>query len=188
MRVVFLAGLVLGMAGTAMAEPVKAREARAAVFPATPSEAEMRPHRKLPADQAAILAQVAETQAHYGAIAFSPDDGLMSDATVAAIDYHSTEAAATAAVAGCDAKRKGRATCEVVALIRPKGWSPRAVQMSVSASEALRKSYGGSGKRAMAIAGSTGAFGLGKGAAAEVQALADCAKGGATDCRIVVAD
>lgn len=180
--------LALGAAGAAAAQPVDGRAARDALFaPKGSSVAIVR--GVLPEDQAALLAGVAEGQAYYGAIAVSPDEGLMSEATVAAVNHHSIEAAAAAAARDCNARKKGRADCVVAALIRPRGYEEgRALQLSALATEAFRSDYGRSGARALAASPATGAFGLGKGAGAAEAALADCAKAGATDCAVVVAD
>ena len=64
----------------------------------------------------------------YGAIAFAPDRGLMSEATAAAQNYHSTEAADAAALAECRAK-SGGAACVVAARLVPEGYAPRGTQM-----------------------------------------------------------
>jgi hypothetical protein len=189
MRVTMAMILCLGLAAPALAEPLKAADARKALPRDKGVAVEMIAHPKLPPDQAKVLAMVAQGQAHYGAVAFSPDDGLMSEATVAAVDFHSTEAAAKAAAADCDGKRKGRAPCAVVALIRPAGWTQQPLQMSASAAEAFRKDYGRSGQRAMALSVGSGKFGLGKGDAAQILALSACNAGNAAaDCALVVAD
>lgn len=183
-------GLVLGMAAATAgaAQPVDGRSARDALFsPRGSSVAIVR--GVLPEDQAELLAGVAAGQAYYGAIAVSPDEGLMVEATVAAVNHHSVEAAATAAVRDCNARKKGRADCVVAALIRPRGWEEgRALALSAMATEAFRSDYGRSGARALAVSPSTGAFGLGKGEGAAEAALAACAEGGATDCAVAVAD
>ena len=189
MRVQGLAvGLVMIAAG-AMAEPIGSAEARKAVYPARTALAiVMRNHPKLPADQAALLSQVASGQPYYGAIAFSPDEGIMVEATVAAVNHHSVEAAEAAALRDCDARRKADEPCAVAVVLRPDGWEARRFQVSQAATEALRKEYGRSGPRAMAVSSATGAFGIGAGAGAAETAIIACAKAGATDCAVVVAD
>ena len=112
----------------------------------------------------------------------------MVEATVAAVNHHSVEAAEAAALRDCDAKRKGAEPCAVAVVLRPDGWDVRPFQLSQAATEALRKDYGRSGPRAMAVSATTGAFGLGAGEAAAEVAIAACAKAGATDCAVVVAD
>ncbi len=189
MRVLVLATGVLGMAGAAMAEPLASAEARKALWPAKTALAiVMRPHPKLPEDQGKLLAAVASGQPYYGAIAFSPDEGILVEATVAAVNHHSVGAAEAAALADCDAKRKGDTPCAVAVVLRPDGWEARPFEVSQSATEALRKEYGRSGPRAMAVSAATGAYGLGAGEGAAEVAVIACAAAGATDCAVVVAD
>ncbi|QYK43281.1 MAG: DUF4189 domain-containing protein [Paracoccaceae bacterium] len=187
MRKVAVLAMMLA-AGPAVAEPLGGDAARKALIPDKGVSVEIIRHKALPDAQAQVLATVAKGQAHYGAVAFSPDDGLMSEATVAAVDYHSTEAAAAAAAADCDARRKGRAKCVIVALIRPAAWEPRPVQMSAAAAAAFRKDYGRSGPRALALSAATGQFALAQGAEAQARALAECNVKGKGDCSVVVAD
>ena len=189
MRVLGMVAGLIGLATGALAEPIGSAEARKAVYPARTALAiVLRPHPKLPADQATLLAQVASGQPYYGAIAFSPDEGIMVEATVAAVNHHTVEAAEAAAMRDCDAKRKGAEPCAVAVVLRPDGWEALPFQLSQAATEALRKDYGRSGRRAMAVSATTGAFGLGAGEAAAEVAIAACAKAGATDCAVVVAD
>ena len=189
MRVQGLA-VCLGMLATgALAEPMGSAEARKAVWPAKTALAiVLRPHPKLPEDQAGLLATVASGQPYYGAIAFSPDEGIMVEATVAAVNHHSVEAAEAAALRDCNAKRTGKEPCAVAVVLRPDGWAARTFQVSQAATEALRKDYGRTGPRAMAVSPSTGAFGLGAGEGAAETAVIACAKAGATDCAVAVAD
>jgi hypothetical protein len=151
---------------------------------------EILPDAPLPQDQAAILATVGAAQPFYGAIAISPDEGLMVEATVAAANHHTTEAASTAALAGCEAKRKGAAPCAIVALIRPEGWEPRPFQLSSGATTGFVDEYlKASGARAFAASPATGLWGVGTGDAAAADAVAACAaKGTAGDCAVVVQD
>lgn len=177
------------MASGALAQPISGAEARKALWPAKAGLAiVLRPHAKLPQDQAQLLATVAGGQPYYGAIAFSPDEGIMVEATVAAVNHHTVEAAEAAALRDCNARKKGAAPCAVAVVLRPDGWQARPFQVSQAASEALRKDYGRSGARAMAVSAQTGAFGLGAGEGAAEAALAACAKGGAGDCTVVVQD
>jgi hypothetical protein len=182
------AGLAL-LATGAVAEPMAAAQARKALYSAkTPLAVVMRKHPKLTPDQENILTQIVPGQPYYGAIAFSPDEGLAVEATVAAVNHHSVEAAEAAALAGCEAKRLGEEPCAVVVVLRPDGWEARPLQLSQAATEALRKDYGRSGPRAMAVSASTGAYGIGAGEGAAEAAVTACAKAGATDCAVVVAD
>jgi hypothetical protein len=115
----------------------------------------------------------------------------MVEATVAAANHHSTAAAERAALAGCDAKRKGAKPCVIVALIRPQGWAERPFQLSSGATTGFADSFLKIRRdRAFAVSPSTGLWGVGKGRNAGDKAVADCAaKGkGVTDCAVVVAD
>lgn len=78
----------------------------------------------------------------------------------------------------------------IVAEINPKGYKAQDLQLSAGATDAFRSDYRkGRGDKAMATAASTGDFGIGKGDAAAVEALANCAKkNDATDCEITIAN
>jgi hypothetical protein len=189
MRMQGLAACLMVMATAAAGEPIAGADARKAVWPAKAGlTIVMRNHPKLPEDQAKLLSTVASGQPYYGAIAFSPDEGIMVEATVAAVNHHSVEAAEAAALRDCDAKRKGKEGCAIAVVLRPEGWEARPFQLSQAASEALRKEYGRSGPRAMAVSAATGSFGLGAGEGAAETAVIACAAAGATDCAVVVAD
>ncbi len=180
--VLLLAGL---MALPAMAEPLTEKAARKVLFAPKGAAVEMMAGSGLSEQDQAVLALVAAQQPYYGAIAISPDEGMMSEATVAAANYHDTAAAEAAALAECDAKKTGGAACVIAALIRPEGYEARPLQLSVDATTALRGDYPGKGG-ALAISGLTGAWGIGQGADAALSACA--AKTGATDCIVVVQD
>jgi len=175
--------LILLSAVAASAEPLTGRAAKKLMFPAKGALVEMRPEAGLSAQDQTVLATVAAQQPYYGAIAISPGEGLMSEATVAAANYHDTAAAGTAALADCNARKKAAPACVIAALIRPEGYEARALQLSLDATAALRKDYGGKGS-ALAISAATGAWGLGQGAEAAVAACA--AKAAATDCTVVI--
>ena len=152
---------------------------------------EVLPQPFLSQEQVAILAQVGAAQPYYGAIAVSPDEGLMVEATVAAANHHSTDAAQTAALAGCDAKRKGAAPCMIVALIRPENWTAQPFQLSAGATAGFLDDYMKIRRdKAFAVSPQTGLWGIGKGRDAAAKAVADCAAKGqnVTDCAVVVAD
>lgn len=142
-------------------------------------------------EQQAILAQVGAAQPYYGAIAVSPDEGLMVEATVAAANHHSTEAATRAALASCDAKRKGAKPCVIAALIRPQGWQPRPFQLSSGATRDFLEDYAKVRRdKAFAVSPVSGLWGIGKGRGAADKAVAACAaKGrGVSDCAVVLID
>ena len=68
----------------ALAEPLTGKEAKKLVFAPIVAEVEVMAEAGLPADQAEVLKTVGVSQPYYGAIAIAPDEGLMSEATVAA--------------------------------------------------------------------------------------------------------
>jgi hypothetical protein len=122
-----IAGAVLGvlaMAAAGQAEPLGGKAAKRALVQAKAVAVEVLPLAFLSATDRAILEQVGQMQPWYTAIAMSPDEGLAVEATVAAANFHDTQAASVVALAECEAKRKGATPCAVVALVRPKGWAP----------------------------------------------------------------
>lgn len=172
----------------AMAEGVTGKEARKALFPPVTAEVEILPAAGLPEAEAAALVLVGQGQPYYGAIAISPDEGLMSEATVAAANYHDTDAAQTAALADCNARKKGKADCIIAALIRPKGWSDKGFALSSDATADF-KGYAGKGG-ALAVSRVTGSWGMAEGDGAAEAAVAACQARNpkAEDCTTVVQD
>ena len=175
--------VVLVLAGLAGAEVLNGKTAKAALFAPVKAEVEILADAGLPDDQAKALEMVGGQQPYYGAIAISPDEGLMSEATVAAANYHDTEAASKVALAECNAKKTGKAPCVVAALIRPKGWEARDLQLSSDATAGFKADYKDG---ALAVSNSTGAWGVG---ADDAAALAACAalKDQTKDCVVVIA-
>ena len=175
--------------GLASAEVLNGKAAKKALYSGAKLEVQVQRQPFLTEDQAKILGSVASQQPYYGAIAVSPDEGLMSEATIAAADYHTVEAATVAALAECDAARKGAAPCVIVATVRPKGWEPRAIQLSSDATAAFRKDYGGAGE-ALAVSASTGTWAMAKGNNAAESAVAACMAKlkNVKDCSVIIAD
>ncbi|MCJ8140224.1 5-aminolevulic acid synthase [Falsirhodobacter halotolerans] len=157
-------------------------DVRGMLYPRAGIDVEILPKDYLPADQAALLRTVGVQQPYYGAIAISPAEGIMTEATVAAANYHTTDAAATAALRDCNAKRKAERACEVVGYIRPAGWQQQPVQLSQAATAAFLNDFRGEGPKAFAISPSTGEWGLAKGAGAADAAIAECGAG----CRVIL--
>lgn len=183
---------VLALVGTSgVAEPITGKEARAALFRPGPVEIEVLELPFLTDQDRVILGQIALEQRYYGAVAFGPDDGLLSDSLMGAFNYHDVATARTAALAGCEAQRTGATPCTVVAEVRPRGWEAgRAVSLSGDATDAFRSGYRRAGSpKAMAISPSTGQFAvsLEPGAAEAARAACDLAAQ-ANDCRVVLAD
>jgi hypothetical protein len=178
---VTVAAVVAGMGAVmAGAAPIDGKAAKALLFAPVKAEVAVSPTVDLPKDQATALEMVGAQQLYYGAIAISPDEGLMSEATVAAANYHDTDAASAVALAECNAKKTGKSDCVVAALIRPEGWEARDLQLSSDATAAVKGLKGGT----LAISAETGAWGVG---ADEASAVADCmAKNDKTKACIVV--
>lgn len=168
------------------AQPISGKDAKKSLFAPVAAEVEILPEAGLPADMATALVMVGEGQPYYGAVAIAPEEGLMSEATVAAANFHDTAAASAAALAECNAKKKSAADCVVAAYIRPKGWAEPGFALSSDATAAFGAYDMATGALAVSVA--TGAFGLGAGEAASEAALAACAamNDKATDCAILV--
>ncbi len=165
----------------AMAQTVASGEAASMIYPPKSSEVELLPSDALKKKEGKVVGMVAADQPYYAAIAISPDEGLMSEATVAAANYHDTDSASAAALAECNAKKTGAAECVIVALVRPEGWQAQPVQLSSDASADFAQAGGG----AVAISAATGSWGVG---ADEAAALAACGarNANATDCAVVI--
>lgn len=138
--------------------------------------------------------QAASFTAHipyYGAVAVSPDEGLVEHAIVSVGNYHSFASAAEAALGICNRQRtRGTTPCVVVAEIRPRGWQARALQLSAGATAIFRRDYRRArGARAFAVSPASGGYGIGTGPSAAAGAIAACnAAGGVTDCRVAIRD
>ncbi len=186
--------LLAGVAGTAGAEPVNGKAAKAMLPTGKGAQVEIVPQSFLADNELDIIGLVAKDQPAYAAIALSPDDGLQSEATVAGANFHDTDAAAAFALAGCDGLRKGATPCVVVALIRPKGWKLQPVQLGATATEAFRSEYlKAKAPKAIATSTSSGLWGYAAGDGAAEAAVADCTAKAAeavpvTDCTVVIAD
>ncbi|WP_241250576.1 DUF4189 domain-containing protein [Paragemmobacter kunshanensis] len=181
-RSAMMVPFLLLSAGPALSQAVTGDAAAALLFPPAPAEVEINGQGVLPKDQAKMLAMVAKDQPYYAAIAISPDEGLMSEATIAAANHHTIEAASTAALAECNAKKKGAADCVIVAQVRPEGWEARPLQLSASATADFQN-YSG----ALAISALTGSWGLGA-TAEEAVAACTAKQEAATDCTVAIAE
>lgn len=200
MRAIGWAAAVLCFAGTAMAEPLSFGEARKALPSAGKRvNLETYPDRVPEGDAAKFEAAgmslkdvfegIGATLEGYGAVAISPDEGLVVEWLSGVSQFHSLDAARAAAISYCnDKKEASSANCVIVAEVSPRGAKDGAVlTLSQSANAALRKGYRKlDAPKAFAISPSQGAFGFDRGDGS--QALAACARSGATDCAIVIAD
>lgn len=124
---------------------------------------------------------------YFGALAFSPTEGVVSESLQGALNYHTLAAAEAAALAACEAaKASGSARCKIGARILPKGYAPKDFTLSQQATEDFEKGYSRArGPRAFAASSTTGAWGWDTSGAAAVQA---CAADGVADCRVVIED
>lgn len=168
------------------AEPLTGKAARAALFVPVKAEVEVLAEAGLPEDHARALELVGVDQPYFGAIAIAPDEGLMSEATVAAANFHDTSAAAVTALAECNAKKASASNCIVAAYIRPAGWKDTGFSLSSDATAAFAEYDMKTG--ALAISVTTGAFGIAAGEGAGEAAKAACAAKNdkASDCSLVV--
>ncbi|ARE38524.1 5-aminolevulic acid synthase isozyme [Rhodovulum sp. P5] len=184
------AALALCLASVAGAEPVDGKTARKLVFGTKKVEVRIVPYDFLSEQDRKALVFAGKRQAYYAAIAVAPSEGLVSNATLAATNFHDVASARRAALAQCDSVRKGGKPCVIAAEVVPKGWTDRPLTLSAAATAGLRKEYGrGGGEKALAISPMTGKWAVQKGAGAAASALSACgAHPGATDCRVVVAD
>ncbi|MEM8823546.1 MAG: 5-aminolevulic acid synthase [Pseudomonadota bacterium] len=129
------------------------------------------------------MPQVAELK-YYGALAAAPAEGLQSEASRGAFNFHSPDAARRAALADCDGARGPGPACVIVAEIRPRDWEDgRTLTLNQDATRAVNgRAFRRAGRAAaLAISPSTGDWGLGDGAEAAISAC------GAADCAVVVA-
>ena len=132
-----------------------------------------------------IVQSIGPTQQYYGAIAYSHDEGLLSEATVAAANHHSVEVARGLALADCNSKRReGAAACVIAADILPKRYrAGRTLQLSMGATAEFDANYRkAKGARSFAISAQSGLWGWGPDDASALQAC------DAEDCKVVVRD
>jgi hypothetical protein len=130
----------------------------------------------------------------YGTIAYAPAEGLTAQSVQGAFNFHSVAASDRAALAACNAVRKGGPACVVAANILPNGYQPGRVQLSYDATNAFRSTYRRiRGEKAFAVSQESGAWKMAEGQGAILTALALCnrdarAMRGANDCSVVIAD
>jgi hypothetical protein len=136
-----------------------------------------------------VLASLGAALPAYGALAISPSEGLFVEWLNGTGQHHSVQAAHRAALDYCNAKRKrSSAPCQIVVQVTPRGAKPgAALSLSGPAIAAFRGAYRKlNAPKAFAISPSTGSFGFDRGDGG--RALEACARAGARDCKIVVAD
>ena len=76
------------MAGAVAADPVTGKAAKAMLFSTTAVQVVINTNAGLPKNMAGALKTVLAGQPAYGAAAISPDEGLMSDATIFVGNFH----------------------------------------------------------------------------------------------------
>ena len=146
-------------------------------------------------DQATVKAliplmaeQMGQGVKYYATIAYSPDDGLVSEALQGALNYHSTQAADAAAIGACNRARKGNRSCQIAARVLPKGYQSRALTLSLDATAAFNRTYQRKRRsKSFAVSTLTGAWGMGD---SDSAAIASCARTAerASDCAVVIRD
>ncbi len=195
MRVLSLIVLILVLAVPTWAEAIDTKSARKLLFPTKGLSTQLA-GALTDAERATIVAliplmeqQLRTPVKYYSSIAYSPDQGLVSDALQGAFNYHTTEAADAAAVAACNKVRaKGSGRCRLAARIVPRKYKPRDLTLSYDATEAFNRSFRREkAPKSFGISASSGAWGVGK---TDAAAIASCEKdaAGAGDCQVVIRD
>ena len=125
----------------------------------------------------------------YGALAYAPDEGLVSEALQGAFNFHTVEAADQAAIAACTAtKRATSGECRLAARILPPGYQRRAVSLSHDATRVFFDRYiFARGAKFFAVSSATGAWAMAPSQSAALAACAQDAKG-ANDCAVIIED
>ncbi|MBV0911671.1 hypothetical protein [Anianabacter salinae] len=194
----------------AAAQPVDGNTARQLTFNpdrtfvATNAQSGLTANQNAYIDAVVTNPQVRASLRYYGSVAVSPTlfdlrasstggSEMLSGLFQLVGEFHSVEAADRFALTLCESARKsGQAPCVIAARILPKGWEPRALSLSSSASDALSVYRRGSGPKAMAASRATAEFAIQTGEGAAERAIALCnrsaAAKGAADCEVVVAD
>lgn len=135
-----------------------------------------------------LIAQQTQTKAKYfGALAYAPDEGLVSESLQGAFNFHSVAAADQAALKACQAAKKATSgACRLAARILPPGYQKRGLSLSRDASRGFFTRFlPATGAKFFAASQSTGAWAMGPSADGALAACAAKAKN-ADDCRIVI--
>lgn len=195
MRIFCGAILSLALSVPAWAEVIDTKSARKQLF-STKGQSTQLADALTDADRAMIVAliplmaqQTRSPVKYYAAIAYSPDEGLVSDALQGAFNFHTSEAADAAAIAACNkTRKKGSKRCQLAARIVPKKYKPRDLTLSYDATQAFARVFRREKvPKSFATSGSSGAWGIGK---SDAEAIESCERdaAGAGDCRIVIRD
>jgi len=148
MRVVLAALIALGLTPPLHAQTVDGAAAMGALFSTRRVKVLVFNLPMLSDQDKFVLSEISKQQKYYGAVAISPDEGLMAEATLAAANYHAIPPAEAAARAACDrARRPASARCVIAAHVLPPDHTPRALQLSVDATQAFRDNWAARGRR-----------------------------------------
>lgn len=187
--------LSLVLSGPAWADVIDTKSARSQLFSIKGQNTQLADALS-EEDRAVIVAliplmeqQMRAPVKYYSSIAYSPDEGLVSDALQGAFNFHTTEAADAAAISACNkARKRGAKRCQLAARIVPKKYAPRELTLSYDATDAFTRRFRREkAPKSFAISTATGAWGMGK---SDVTAIAACEKeiSSAADCQIVIRD
>lgn len=201
-HLIFTLATSLIVATQGMAEPITYKEARKVLPKANGKVTLVTFEDRLSENDIAALASaklkpsdvfkgIGASLSGYGAVAISPDEGVLVEWLSGVSQHHSIEAARSAAIAYCNEKKKrASAACVTLVEVLPKGAKAGAVlTLSDKANAALRKDYRKLKEpRAFAISPSTGDFGMDRGDGGRALDACGAATNKAKDCIIVVAD
>ncbi len=196
MRAILSVLVVLGLAsGASAAEPIGGQRASLELFDTSGiglqlSQSLSEKERATITTLIPLIEQQTGMKAKfYGALAYAPDEGLVSEALQGAFNFHTIEAADQAAIAACmTAKRATSGECRLAARILPPGYQKRAVSLSHDATRVFFDRYIFlRGAKFFAVSRATGAWAM---APTESAALAACAQDakGANDCAVIIED
>lgn len=175
MRGLIYGAVAMALGHGAWAEPLDTRAAGKALFSPRAVSVELVPHEGLTETEMQIVGEVAKQQLYYAAVAYSPGDGLVHEATLGATNYHAIAPAEADALAACDARKEAEAPCVVVARVLPKGWKPGRFQLSQEATDGFRRTYRRTrDEKALAISPGSNAWSIATGAGAAEQAVSQC--------------
>ncbi len=185
-------GLALAMALTAplaLANPVDSSTAKKMLFSTRGGEAIMGKADFIDAGVAKALKQAASQIPYYGAIAVSPGEPTSSNLMSTMANFHSAEAAASAALANCNSRRTSGKPCVVITTIVPKKYKQQPLTLSAGATTLFNKEYRKlKAPKALAISPTTGNFGSDRGDGGRAISKCAAASNGASDCRVVIFD
>jgi len=170
--------ILVGVFGaSASASPITGSDARKLLFRGAKTSLVLNPSAPMTDVEKGALETLVATNGfqYYGAMAYAPDEGLISESLQGAFNFHSVESASQAALAACNAANAaGGQPCIVAAQIVPRRYERRDFQLSQDATAAIEEYRAIREEKAMAISPSSGGFGLGQGGTAEADALVEC--------------